>query len=441
MLLAALRHTLKKARNGALASAVEVAPPSEDSIFESSEIFLSSLRGTATRRAINATGIILHTGLGRAPLSKPVGQALLENIGYSIVEVDRSSGERNKREERLESLFQELTSCEAATVVNNCAAAIFLALAAVAAPGEVIISRGQLVEIGGAFRMPDVMAQSGCILREVGATNRTSLEDYRKAINDRTTAILIVSQSNFRIRGFTASPELHEICELGKERGIPVLYDLGGGALVNLENWGFPHETTVQEAVAAGVSLVCFSGDKLIGGPQAGVLVGKKGFVEKARKHPFFRMFRPDRLALSALEATLVPFFNGEFEQEIPVFQMLCTPKEELQNRAAFLHHHLLAKKSFRCSIIDDLAYLGGGSLPDEALPSPAIRIELQSKDDRKRNRWANNLARSLRLSKPAVFCRIENRGIMLNLRTVFPEELEQLRGTLETLLNTDNAV
>ncbi len=405
--------------------------PSEEEISRTIERNLVSLLDADGRRVINATGIILHTGLGRAPLSEKAGEAIRQCAGYSIVEVDRESGDRNRREENIESMLRELTGCEAATVVNNCAAAIFLALSASASPGEVILSRSELVEIGGSFRMPDVMEASGCRLREIGTTNRTSLEDYRGAITDSTTAILRVSQSNFRIRGFTSSPTIDEICALGVSRGIPVIYDLGGGSLVGLEEWGLSHETTVQEAIRAGVSIVCFSGDKLIGGPQAGILCGKKKDIEKARRNAFFRMFRPDKLTVVALEATLLSFLNGQFAEEIPVYRMIASTREELHARSSQLKDVLSPFDFLETSIHEDLAYLGGGSLPDEALPSSSIRIEHRSEDARHKNRWANTLVKNLRLSQPSVFCRIEAGGVVLNLRTVFSSEIDTLGSVL----------
>lgn len=421
----ALRSVLGASREALLAGGEQHTK--EPELLRLAEAELRSLKDASARRVINATGIILHTGLGRAPLSRAAVDAVSQCGGYTQLEVDPISGGRSKREARAENLLRELTGAEAATVVNNCASAIFLALSAIASPGEVVISRGQLVEIGGSYRMPDVMTASGCTLREVGTTNRTSIDDYRRAINERTSAILIVSQSNFRIRGFTHSPAVEEICALANETATPVLYDLGGGALVGLERWGFSHETMVQEAVAAGVSLVCFSGDKLIGGPQAGILCGRRDAVASARRNPFFRMVRPDKLCLAALEASLVPFLNGTFEAEIPLFRMACVPAAELETRGRRILERCGNADGFLVSLEEDLSYLGGGSLPDEALASWALRLELDTGDERRRNRWANTAAKSLRLHRPSVFCRIENGGLMFNLRTVFEPELDSL--------------
>ena len=428
-----MRAAIAETREFLLGGGGEV--PSEEEVLAQVERDIHSLVSPEGRTAINAAGIILHTGLGRAPLSKPAVQALSQCSQYTILEVDRASGERNKREVRAEELLQELTNCESATVVNNCAAAIFLALSAVASPGEVIISRGQLVEIGGSYRMPDVMTASGCTLHEIGTTNRTSIEDYRRAVNEKTSAILIVSQSNFRIKGFTHAPSLEEITALGKEKNIPVLYDLGGGSLVPLERYGFSHETTVQEAIAAGVDIVCFSGDKLIGGPQAGILCGKKLSINKARKSSYFRMFRPDKLTFSALEATLVSFLNDSHTKDIPLYQMACTSLEELRKRGQDLLQSLQGIDGFDLSLVEDLSYLGGGSLPDEALPSIALRLQLRTEDERKRNRFSNTLAKRLRLSEPAVFARIEAGAMIFNLRTVFPDEIPPLGNLLRAEL------
>ena len=318
-------------------------------------------------------------------------------------------------------------------MVNNCAAAIYLILAAIAKPGEVVISRGQLVEIGGSYRMPDVMEASGCVLREVGTTNRTSIDDYRKAITERTSAILVVSQSNFRIRGFTDSPSLAEICALGRERSLPVLYDLGGGSLRSLARYGVSHETTVPEAIQAGVEAVCFSGDKLIGGPQAGIICGKRDAIARARKNVYYRMFRPDKLCLAALEASLVSFLNESFEAEIPIYQMISTNEEELRGRAERLAAALGGIAGARASVIEELAYLGGGSLPDEALPSVAVRLESVAAEEAVRNRWASAVARALRTGVPAVFGKLDSAGLVFHLRTVFPGEDAELEACIRS--------
>jgi L-seryl-tRNA(Ser) seleniumtransferase len=371
------------------------------------------------RRAINATGILLHTGLGRAPLSETACSSLALARGYSVLQTDRATGERSLREINLEAMLRELTGCEAATVVNNNAAATMLILNSLAANREVVISRGQLIEIGGAYRMTDVMAMSGCRLREVGCTNRTHLRDYENAINEDTGALIHVHTSNYRVRGFAGTPPIRELAALGRKRGLPVIDDLGSGALVNLSRWGLADEPLVADSLKAGADVVCFSGDKLICGPQSGIICGRKEIVEKIRKNPFARMFRVCKLTLAALETTLLHFLNGDYETEIPFYRFLSRPMEELRQAAGELITALAGHRA-SFSAVASSAHIGSGSIPDEEIPSCAVSIKPE-------NLSVGELSRRLRCSFPGVFGRIQNDEVLLDLRTVFPDEIETL--------------
>jgi len=381
------------------------------------------------RRAINASGILLHTGLGRAPLSQAAISALQEFDGYTILEVDLSTGERGKRETRIEAILKELTGCEAATVVNNNAAATSLVLRALARNREVIISRGQLIEIGGAFRMPDVMRESGCFLREIGTTNRTHLSDYEEAISEQTGAIMHVHCSNYRIHGFTGTPHVSELCALGSRQNLPVLDDLGSGGLVRLKEFGLSDEHLVSESISAGATLVCFSGDKLICGPQAGIICGKKDAIVSARRDPFFRMFRPDKLTLAALEATLLHFVNGDYRTHIPLYQMLSAAPSELVERAATIANALQVV-GIQSEVRSDKSYTGGGALPDEAIPSTVLSVRGTS------TLWASDIAKKLRCGLPSVFCRIHDGQLLFDMRTLLGKDVEDLCSLLPKALS-----
>jgi L-seryl-tRNA(Ser) seleniumtransferase len=383
------------------------------------------------RRAVNATGILLHTGLGRAPLSESALAAIAGFGRYSLLEIDQESGERGKREERVEALLQELTGCEAATVVNNNAAATYMVLRTLAGGREVIISRGQLIEIGGSFRMPDVMAESGCILKEVGTTNRTHLKDYERALSERTGALMHVHTSNYRIHGFSSTPDVVELCRLGARHGHPVIDDLGSGALARLAEFGLSDKLTVRDSLAAGCTLVCFSGDKLICGPQAGIICGKQAAVRKLRADPFFRMFRPDKMTLAALEATLIHYINGdEYKQQVPLYRMLSATMEELHARAESLRRALPTSPHFHYEVAEDFAYTGGGALPDEALPSVVLRIRHAQHND-----WLSAAAHTLRTALPAIFCRIHDQALVFDMRSLLAGEEELINRALQQLL------
>ncbi|HQH29085.1 MAG TPA: L-seryl-tRNA(Sec) selenium transferase, partial [Oligoflexia bacterium] len=332
------------------------------------------------RKAINATGVLLHTGLGRAPLAKNALDALAMAGCFSVVQVDLETGERSLREAKIEQMLRELTGCEAATVVNNNAAATFIVLQVLARAKEVIVSRGHLIEIGGSFRMPDVMAQSGALLREVGTTNRTHLHDYDAAIGADTGALMHVHPSNYKIQGFAGTPGLDELCALGRKHGLPVIADLGSGAIVPMDKYGLSDNLTIGEALAMGAALTCSSGDKLICGPQAGIICGQKKWIEQVRKSPFARMFRVGKLTLSALEATLLHYVNGAHEQNIPLYRMLCVTEDELRQRGEKLIGALTNLHRIELALLDDFAYVGGGSLPAQAVPTKIVRLALADK-------------------------------------------------------------
>jgi L-seryl-tRNA(Ser) seleniumtransferase len=382
------------------------------------------------REAINATGILLHTGLGRAVIPGGVVDSLLGELkGCCTLAVDRETGERTERDELIEYILTELTGAEAATVVNNNAAATMLVLAALAAPKEVIVSRGQLIEIGGSFRLPEVMAQSGARLVEVGATNRTHPKDYQKAITENTAAILRAHPSNYRVVGFTSEVPLRELAELAHERNVLLLDDLGAGALVDLKAFGLPHEPTVRESIEAGADVVLFSGDKLIGAGQCGIIVGRKTLIEQLRKHPLMRALRVDKTCLMVLERTLQLFRDPErLRREHPTYRMLGTPVAELQARAEKLARLVaVAAPPVQCEVHDSEAFLGSGSLPTEAIPSRELKVRLPGMS-------ASELARRLRLDAACIFGRIKDDCVRLDLRTLTEAQLPLVAAALGRL-------
>jgi L-seryl-tRNA(Ser) seleniumtransferase len=366
------------------------------------------------RPVINATGVVIHTNLGRAPLSGAALQAAQATAsGYANLEYDLEAGERGSRHELVTDLLRRLTGAEAALVVNNNAAAVLLVLSALGQGREAIISRGQLVEIGGGFRIPDVMRQSGVSLVEVGTTNRTYAADYAAAISERTALLLRVHTSNFSVVGFTHAAELSQLVEVASHHGLPVVDDLGSGSLLDTSAYGLVKEPMVQESVAAGAGLVTFSGDKLLGGPQAGVIVGTAALIGRLKKHPLTRAVRPDKLTLAALGATLVHYLRGEAEREVPVWRMLSASVEILEQRA-----HVLAG-AIGGHVVDTRSAAGGGSLPGQTQPSKAVALESNQPD---------RLAARLRTADPPVIGRIDEGHLLLDLRTVLPEQDYALR-------------
>ena len=387
--------------------------------------------GFSLKPVINATGVVLHTNLGRAPLPPAVLRRIAEVAGrYSNLEFDVAAGERGKRDVHVERLFSRLLNQEGASgirtvVVNNCAAAVMLALNTLAEGGEVIVSRGELVEIGGSFRIPDVMAKSGAVLREVGTTNRTRLADYERAINERTRLLLRVHRSNFAIVGFTEQPPLEELTSLGRKHRIPVMEDLGGGAFLSLRSLGV-NESGVMDSLRAGVDLVTYSGDKMLGGPQAGMLSGQEELVKKIRANPLFRALRVDKLTYAALEATLLEYIKQNHDA-IPFARMLRLPAEEIRKRAEALRRSLKNAPDLHIDIVPGESLIGGGSAPTSTLPTFLLAITSKSLS-------TEELAAHLRNHHPAVVARVEEGRVLLDLRTVFVEEDAAIVAALSAL-------
>jgi L-seryl-tRNA(Ser) seleniumtransferase len=375
------------------------------------------------RSVINATGILLHTGLGRAPLAEAAIEEM-SNVArdYASVELDLTSGKRSQRVEAVEALLRETTGAEAAAIVNNNAGATMLTLAALAAGREVIVSRGQLIEIGGSFRLPDVMQTSGATLREVGTTNKTHLRDYEAAIGEQTAGLMRVHTSNYVVVGFTAEVGLEELVTLGRSHDLPVIDDIGSGALVDLSQYGVSHEPVARRSIDAGADVVLFSGDKLLGGPQCGIIVGRKKYVDKVAKHPMMRALRVDKITLSALAATLkIHRDPRRAEAEIPLMQFLSTPIDNLKNRAERLAPQLAACESVAAAApVEDRAYLGGGSVPSQEIPTWCVAVEPAKLG-------LDELATRLRCGTPSVVGRICNDRFLLDLRSVMPRQDQQL--------------
>ncbi len=381
------------------------------------------------RPVINATGVIVNTNLGRAPLSEQaIAHVAAVARGYSTLEFDLASGERGSRQSPVRTLLCELTGAEEALVVNNNAAAVLLALTALAHGREVIISRGELVEIGGGFRVPDVLRQSGARLVEVGTTNRTRARDYEAAITPETAALLAVHPSNFRVVGFTESPALRELAALARAHGLPLVHDLGSGALERTERYGLAHEPMPQESVAAGADLICFSGDKLLGGPQAGVIVGRAILIGALARHPLARALRLDKLTLAALEVTLRQHLDGAAREQVPIWRMITMPPEELRVRAETWARRL-REAGLAAVTLPGESTVGGGSLPGETLPTTLCAVSqlnapIDDTDDvdRRAADAAGVLAQRLRCGDPVVVARVLRKRLLLDPRTVPPE-------------------
>jgi L-seryl-tRNA(Ser) seleniumtransferase len=382
---------------------------------------------------INATGVILHTNLGRAPLPESVVDEFRRTATqYSNLEYDLEAGARGKRDVHTGELLTRLTGAEAAIVVNNCAAAVLATLAALARGGEVIVSRGELIEIGDGFRIPEIMEQSGAILREVGTTNRTRAADYENAINEKTRLLLRVHPSNFKVTGFADKPSLEELVALSQRTGIPLAEDLGSGCLVELSEHGIS-EPTVRQSVEAGVGIVTFSGDKLFGGPQAGIIVGKKDLIARVRRHPLFRALRVDKLTIAALEVTLGAYLRGAWE-EIPAIRMIRATPQVLKRRAENLIRELrpeLPLDEVEIEISDGTSLVGGGSTPTQSLPSKVIRIASARYSAAKLEQRLRHAPAGI-----SVIARIEDERLVLDLRTVFPEQEPLLVKTLAAALH-----
>ena len=392
----------------------QVGIKSNKEIISQIEGKLISWTAPSMENVINATGVILHTNLGRAPLSRSAMEAVQRvNGSYNNLEFNLESGERGSRMDHLEMLLNQITGAETGLVVNNNAAAVLLVLTALSKRHKAIISRSQLVEIGGGFRVSDVMAQSGARMVEVGTTNRVHLEDYENAIDEQTAVILRAHHSNFKIIGFTSEPTLQELADLAHQKGILLIDDLGSGALLDTTRFGLSHEPMVQESVKEGADLVCFSGDKLLGGPQAGIIVGDTELIHKIRKYPLMRALRPDKSCLAALEATLLHYLQGEAEKEIPIWKMISTPATRIRKRA-----NSWAKELSRGEVIAGKSTIGGGSLPEEVLPTFLLSL-----DELK----PNSLVSELRNEELPVIARIEKGHVAFDPRTVLPEQDELL--------------
>jgi L-seryl-tRNA(Ser) seleniumtransferase len=420
--LDALRSTLDSARARLRLADPQAAAPDDESILAGAESRLSAWTKPTLQPVINATGVILHTNLGRAPLSTAAVRAMTEvSLGYSSLEFDMESGKRGSRFIHAEDVLKKLLGVEAALVVNNNASAILLLLSALASKKRVVIARSQLVEIGGGFRVPDVMKQSGAKLVEVGATNKVRLSDYQDELPE-AALVLRAHRSNFKIVGFTEEPDLEKIVDAAHTANVPVVDDLGSGALLDTAVYGLAHEPTVQESLAAGVDAVCFSGDKLLGGPQAGIIVGRAALLEKIRKHPLARAVRADKTCLAGTSATLLHYLKDEAQGEVPVWRMIAMRPEQGKARAEAWREALGQGK-----VVESESTVGGGSLPGESLPAFVLSLSAQSPD---------KFLRRLREQTPPVIARTVNDRILFDPRTVLPEQDHLLSSILHSLLS-----
>lgn len=421
LLVDAIRASLEKAR---LDFSQGKRIPEQEQLFE--QIFEVLERWTTPTLipVINAAGVILHTNLGRAPLSQAAIQAAMQvSLGYSNLEFDLGRGKRGSRLLHAEEILQRLTGAEAALVVNNNAAAVMLALSALSKRRAAVISRTQLVEIGGGFRVPDVMKQSGARLVEIGTTNRVHLSDYQAALEEKPAIFMRAHRSNFRLTGFTSEPSLSDITAVAHQAGIPLIDDLGSGSLLDTTRYGLSHEVTVQESLADGADLVCFSGDKLLGGPQAGIIIGREDLVVRLKKHPLARAIRADKLCLAALSATLMHYLKDEAETHIPIWKMIAMQTEDIQKRAAAWAQVLGIGE-----VVSGESTVGGGSLPGETLPTFLLALDVRNPD---------RFMKGLRQLTPPVVARLENDRILFDPRTVLPEQEANLITAIRTVLET----
>ena len=385
------------------------------------------------RKVINGTGVVIHTNLGRSPIDEEIMKNVFEiSSNYSNLEFDLESGKRGSRYSHLEKILSDITGAEAAMVVNNNAAAVMLVLSTLAKEKEVIVSRGELIEIGGSFRVPEVMEQSGAILVDVGTTNKTHIWDYEKAINEETGVFLKVHTSNYRILGFTSSVSIEELYELKNKYNIPLVEDLGSGVLIDLSKYGLEYEPTVQDSIKKGVDIVTFSGDKLLGGPQAGIIVGKREYIDEMKKNPLTRAIRVDKFTISALEATLKLYLDEEgMKKKVPTIKMLTLSQEELENKANILKEKLkcnINDKNIGIGIVDDYSEVGGGSLPLEKLPTKCICISLKDLS-------VSKFEKSLRNFKTPIITRVYKDKIYIDMRTIKESDFDTIvKGVLETL-------
>ena len=419
--LQAIRSALDLVREHATATD-EPTPPNRKELLDQAASLLGKWTIPTLLPVINASGVILHTNLGRAPLSAAAIAAIdAVSRGYSNLEFDLETGKRGSRLVHAEALLQHLTGAEAAVVVNNNAAAVLLVLSALANRKRGVIARSQLVEIGGGFRLPDVMKQSGAKLVEVGTTNKVRLADYEEALETPAALILHAHRSNFKMIGFTEEPEWKDIVSLAHAHGVPCLDDLGSGAFLSTEHYGLAHEPTIRESLAASTDLVCFSGDKLLGGPQAGIILGKADLIAKIKKHPLARAVRADKLCLAALTATLLHYLKDEAEREIPIWRMIAATPEQLKVRAKHWADDL-----GQGEVEANQSTVGGGSLPGESLPTHVLSLEVKSPD---------KFLERLRRQQPPVIARTENDRVLLDPRTVLPEQDGALLRSIANIL------
>ena len=421
----AMRGVLAEARDRLTSDAPVI--PTLTALLDEAERRLSDSARETLFGVINATGVVIHTNLGRAPLAPEAVAAMTAAAGYGNLEFDLETGRRASRHDHLDALIADVTGAEGGIAVNNCAGAVVLALAALAAGTPVIVSRGELIEIGGGFRVPDIVVQSGARLAEVGTTNRTHLRDYEQAVRDHPDArvILRTHPSNFRISGFTGAPALDDLAAFAHANGLWLVEDLGGGALVDLEPYGISGEPMVQASVRAGVDLVIFSGDKLLGGPQAGVVAGRRQLIDDLAAHPLARALRLDKLSLAALAATLRLYRPpADPVTRVPVLRMLTQPLSAVAARAAELMARIAELPGLESELLDTLGYAGGGAMPMHALPSRAVGL-------RQAGVGADDLARRLRMGSSRVVGRIERDQVVLDLRTVADDDLPALASAI----------
>lgn len=436
LVVEAIRKGLGRLREEILQK--EELPQTEDTLFSFENLyplFQKEIEGQTRprlRRVINATGVVIHTNLGRAPLHPSAIEHLIEvSKTYSNLEYDLDRGERGNRYAHVEEILCCLSGAESALVVNNNAGAVLLVLNTLAEGKEVIVSRGELVEIGGAFRIPNVMKRSGALLREVGTTNRTHLGDYQKAIGPQTALLLKVHTSNFRVMGFTSEVFLQDLVQLGKEHRLPVVDDLGSGCLIDLTQYGLQKEPTVQETIKTGVDAVTISGDKLLGGPQAGIILGKEKFLELFKSNPLTRALRIDKLTLAALESTLLLYFDEKKAmEEIPTLRMLSLDTRKLKSRGKRLLKRLSERvnKKVAFNLKEDVSQVGGGALPLQELPTVVVAIKPVEVS-------VNSLEENLRKADPPIISRISKDELILDMRTVFDEEIPLLAAGIEKAL------
>ncbi|MCZ2343015.1 MAG: L-seryl-tRNA(Sec) selenium transferase [Bacteroidales bacterium] len=426
----AVRGELDALRQQILQGKAPETLPEPEQIAEAALVKLARDAVPRIRSVINATGVVLHTNLGRSPLAESAAQAAYEAArGYLNLELDLTTGKRSSRQLNVRAGLCQLTGAESATVVNNCAAATVIVLRTLAAGKEVIVSRGQLIEIGGSFRIPDILTVSGATLREVGTTNMTRLSDYEAAIGPNTGLLMKIHTSNYRVRGFTKAVEIGELVALGRKHGLPVIDDAGSGAALDLGRYGLPGEPRVTDGIAAGADLVLFSGDKLLGGPQAGIIAGRQDLIQRIERDPLMRAFRLDKMTLAALEATLQLYRDPErVTRELPTLRMLTMPLAELRQRSeAFAKRLRALPGGQQVEILDDVAYVGGGSLPDQTLPTVVIALTPPISEE--------TLAARLRAGTPAVMGRVQDGRVLLDLRTVLEHQEEALFTALAAAL------